>query len=142
VKPAEAAVDREKRRQLLAVAREYLRHLPPSCPWRLDVLSVTTSSTRTSRRSNCSGTFLPRYSVVEVDCQSKCFDDPLGPRARALEQFVPGDPLFCWEAPRWTNGEHVRRGGPQPLPQRWLPCESGPASPRTASRPLLRTQYR
>ena len=40
VKPAEAAVDRERRRQLLAVAREYLRHLPPSCPWRLDVLSV------------------------------------------------------------------------------------------------------
>jgi putative endonuclease len=40
VKPAEAAVDREKRRQLLAVAREYLRHLPPSCPWRLDVLRV------------------------------------------------------------------------------------------------------
>ena len=40
VKPAEAAVEREKRRQLLAVAREYLRHLPHSCPWRLDVLSV------------------------------------------------------------------------------------------------------
>jgi putative endonuclease len=40
VKPAEAAVDREKRRDLLAVAREYLRHLPPSCPWRLEVISV------------------------------------------------------------------------------------------------------
>ncbi len=40
VKPAEAAVDREKRRELLAVAREYLRHLPPSCPWRLEVISV------------------------------------------------------------------------------------------------------
>jgi putative endonuclease len=40
VKPAEAAVDREKRRELLAVAREYLRHLPPSCPWSLDVLTV------------------------------------------------------------------------------------------------------
>jgi putative endonuclease len=40
VKPAEAAVDREKRRELLAVGREYLRHLPPSCPWRLDVISV------------------------------------------------------------------------------------------------------
>jgi putative endonuclease len=39
-KPAEAAVDRDKRRELLAVAREYLRHLPPSCPWRLDVISV------------------------------------------------------------------------------------------------------
>jgi putative endonuclease len=40
VKPAEAAVDQEKRRELLAVAREYLRHLPSSCPWRLDVISV------------------------------------------------------------------------------------------------------
>jgi putative endonuclease len=40
VKPAEAAVDRDKRRELLAVAREYLRHLPPSCQWRLDVVSV------------------------------------------------------------------------------------------------------
>jgi putative endonuclease len=40
VKPAEAAVDWEKRRDLLAVAREYLRHLPPSCPWRLEVISV------------------------------------------------------------------------------------------------------
>ncbi len=40
VKPAEAAVDRDKRRDLLAVAREYLRHLPPSCPWRLEVVSV------------------------------------------------------------------------------------------------------
>lgn len=40
VKPAEAAVDREKRREVLAVGREYLRHLPPSCPWRLDVISV------------------------------------------------------------------------------------------------------
>lgn len=40
VKPAEAAVDRDKRHDLLGVAREYLRHLPPSCPWRLDVVSV------------------------------------------------------------------------------------------------------
>ena len=40
VKPAEAAVDRDKRRDLLAVAREYLRHLPPSCAWRLDIVSV------------------------------------------------------------------------------------------------------
>jgi putative endonuclease len=40
VKPAEAAVDREKRRELLAVAREYLRRLPPSCPWRLEIISV------------------------------------------------------------------------------------------------------
>ncbi len=40
VKPAEAAVDREKRRDLVAVAREYLRHLPPDCPWCLEVISV------------------------------------------------------------------------------------------------------
>ena len=40
VKPAEAAVDRDKRADLLAVAREYLRHLPSSCQWRLEVISV------------------------------------------------------------------------------------------------------
>lgn len=40
VKPAEAAVDRDKRRELIAVAREYLRHLAPSCQWRLEVISV------------------------------------------------------------------------------------------------------
>jgi putative endonuclease len=40
VKPAEAAVDRDKRYNLLAVAREYLRHLPASCQWRLEVISV------------------------------------------------------------------------------------------------------
>jgi putative endonuclease len=40
VKPAEAAVDREKRRELLAVAREYLRHMPHPCEWRLEVVSV------------------------------------------------------------------------------------------------------
>lgn len=40
VKPAEAAVDRDKRHNLLAVAREYLRHLPASCQWRLEVISV------------------------------------------------------------------------------------------------------
>lgn len=40
VKPAEAAVDRDKRHDLMAVAREYLRHLPASCQWRLEVISV------------------------------------------------------------------------------------------------------
>jgi putative endonuclease len=40
VKPAEAAVDRDKRHDLLAVAREYLRHLPVSSQWRLEVVSV------------------------------------------------------------------------------------------------------
>ncbi len=40
VKPAEAAVDRAKRRELAAVAHEYLRSLPPSCQCRFDVVSV------------------------------------------------------------------------------------------------------
>jgi putative endonuclease len=40
VKPAEAAVDREKQLNLIAVAREYLRHMAPSCQWRFDVVSV------------------------------------------------------------------------------------------------------
>src|SRR2546426_1670755 len=40
VKPAEAAADRAKQRELAAVAREYLRRLPPSCQWRFDVVSV------------------------------------------------------------------------------------------------------
>jgi putative endonuclease len=40
VKPAEAAVDREKRRDLLAVAREYIRHLPHATEWRLEVVTV------------------------------------------------------------------------------------------------------
>jgi putative endonuclease len=40
VKPAEAAVDRDKQRELTAMAREYLRHLPEPCEWRLDIVSV------------------------------------------------------------------------------------------------------
>ena len=40
VKPAEAAVDAAKQRELAAVAREYLRRIPRSCQWRFDVLSV------------------------------------------------------------------------------------------------------
>jgi putative endonuclease len=40
VKPAEAAVDRHKQRSLEAVAREFLRRLPPTCQHRFDVLSV------------------------------------------------------------------------------------------------------
>jgi putative endonuclease len=39
VKPAEAAVDREKQRDLSLVARDFLRRLPP-CQWRFDVLAV------------------------------------------------------------------------------------------------------
>lgn len=40
VKPAEAAVDRHKRSEIGQVAREYLRHMPPSCAWRFDIVSV------------------------------------------------------------------------------------------------------
>jgi putative endonuclease len=40
VKPAEAAVDRHKRREIAEVAREYLRPLPPSCQWRFDIVTV------------------------------------------------------------------------------------------------------
>jgi putative endonuclease len=40
VKPAEAAVDRDKQRGLSAVADEYLRQVAPSCRWRFDVVTV------------------------------------------------------------------------------------------------------
>lgn len=40
IKPAEAAVDREKRRELAAMARDYLRHPPVPISWRFDVISV------------------------------------------------------------------------------------------------------
>jgi len=40
VKPGVAAVDRHKRREVAEVAREYLRHLPPTCQWRFDIVSV------------------------------------------------------------------------------------------------------
>ena len=40
VKPGHAAVDRHKRREIAAVAREYMRGTPPSCQWRFDIVSV------------------------------------------------------------------------------------------------------
>ena len=40
VKTPEAAVDRHKRRELAEVAREYRRRLPPTCQWRIDIVSV------------------------------------------------------------------------------------------------------
>jgi putative endonuclease len=40
VKPAEAAVDWHKRREVAEVAREYRRKLSPSCQWRFDIVSV------------------------------------------------------------------------------------------------------
>jgi putative endonuclease len=40
VKPAEAAVDRDKQRELRLVARDFLRSMPPLCQWRFDVLAI------------------------------------------------------------------------------------------------------
>jgi putative endonuclease len=40
VKTPEAAVDRHKRQELAQVVREYLRHAPPACQWRFDIVSV------------------------------------------------------------------------------------------------------
>jgi len=40
VKPAEAAVNRDKQYDLRAVAREYLRHLPSHLSCRFDVVSI------------------------------------------------------------------------------------------------------
>jgi Holliday junction resolvase-like predicted endonuclease len=39
-KPAEAAVDHHKRRELAEVAREYRRLVSPLCQWRIDIVSV------------------------------------------------------------------------------------------------------
>ena len=49
VKPGEAAVDRHKRREVAAVAWEYLRRSPPSCQWRFDVVSVYYARFKSSR---------------------------------------------------------------------------------------------
>src|ERR1700722_2442661 len=49
VKPGEAAVDRHKRREIAAVARDYLRRCPPSCQWRFDVVSVYYVGSKTSQ---------------------------------------------------------------------------------------------
>jgi putative endonuclease len=40
VKPAEAAVDREKRRELTGMARDYLRRQREDVQWRFDVVSI------------------------------------------------------------------------------------------------------
>ena len=40
IKPAEAAVDREKENDLRLVAGDFLRHMPDSCQSRFDVLAV------------------------------------------------------------------------------------------------------
>ena len=40
VKPAEAAVDYNKQKELRLMARDFLRHMPGSCQWRFDVVAV------------------------------------------------------------------------------------------------------
>jgi putative endonuclease len=40
VKPAEAAVDYSKQKELAMVAREFVRHLPRPCQWRFDIVTV------------------------------------------------------------------------------------------------------
>ncbi|MGA8619088.1 MAG: YraN family protein [Candidatus Sulfotelmatobacter sp.] len=48
-KTGEAAVDRHKRREVAAVAREYLRRFPLSCQWRFDVVSVYCDKSKASQ---------------------------------------------------------------------------------------------
>jgi len=40
VKPAQAAVDRDKQRSLAVVAGDYLHHMAPTYQWRFDVVTV------------------------------------------------------------------------------------------------------
>jgi hypothetical protein len=40
VKPADAAVNRDKQHDLCGVARDYVRRLPPGIPQRFDVVSI------------------------------------------------------------------------------------------------------
>jgi putative endonuclease len=40
VKPAHAAVDYAKQKELTMVAREFLRHVAQPCSWRFDIVSV------------------------------------------------------------------------------------------------------
>jgi putative endonuclease len=58
VKPAEAAVDREKLRDLAAVAREYLRELRVPPQWRFDVVSVY----------YLNQSFQPRFELFKNSC--------------------------------------------------------------------------
>ena len=52
VKPAETAVDREKRRELAGMARDYLRRVREEIPWRFHVVSIY-YETPGQRTSNC-----------------------------------------------------------------------------------------
>lgn len=72
VKPAEAAVDREKRRALRKVAGDYLQSLPrrkfpERPPWRFDVLTVyyepATATDRTKGRTKSKHELLPTFEL-------------------------------------------------------------------------------
>lgn len=72
VKPAEAAVDREKRRALRKVLGDYLQSLPrrkysESPPWRFDVLTVyydpPSSTARTKGRTKSTHEMLPTFQL-------------------------------------------------------------------------------
>jgi putative endonuclease len=49
VKTGVATVERHKRREVTAVAKQYLRRLPPSCQWRFDVVSVYYGTSKASQ---------------------------------------------------------------------------------------------
>ena len=52
VKPAQTAVDREKRRELAGMARDYLRRVREEVPWRFHVVSIY-YETPEQHTSNC-----------------------------------------------------------------------------------------
>jgi len=53
MKPAEAAVDREKQRELSLVARDFLRHMPASCRGGSTCSPYTTIADPTGPPSSC-----------------------------------------------------------------------------------------
>lgn len=74
VKPAEAAVDREKRRAVRKVVGDYLQSLPrrkfpEPPPWRFDVLTVyyeaPASATGTKGRTKSTQTLLPTFELFQ-----------------------------------------------------------------------------
>jgi len=67
VKPAEAAVDRDKQRELIALAQEYLRGLPTFGQWRFDIVRVYYEQQSGLPSSNCSGMPSPCRKI-----QSSC----------------------------------------------------------------------
>jgi putative endonuclease len=71
VKPAEAAVDREKRRALRKVVRDYLqslpkRQFPEPPPWRFDVLTVYYELASAAKKEDSDGRPHPRRHLSAV----------------------------------------------------------------------------